>query len=241
MRGLTVSIRRVLLFLFAACSGFSRAGEHDVSNAAKDLLDMPAPPQGDAWWISKNMRMNGLPMTLKNFRSRLSLDEVCDYYRSSARALTTNEVLRRRSGDWSVISIRTRRNLITIQVRPTLLGSEGTIAVSPPPDTIHVHVETAFPRPATAAVINLQEYDDEGMEAEHISLRSARSVGVEAYAFVEKLTRSGWQITLREPMQIVSGGQVVEAQKGAQHALLSLMPDKARPGNTSIIIVWKKS
>jgi hypothetical protein len=235
------SVRRVLLFVFAACSGVSRAGEHELSSLTKELPDVPAPPHGDVWWISKSMRMNGLPMTLKNFRSRLSSDEVCEYYRSSARAMTNNEILRSRSGDWSVISIRTRRNLITIQVRSTLLGSEGTIAVSPPPETAQLKIATAFPRPATAEIVNLQEYDDEGTEAEHITLRSARSVGLEAQAFVQKLTRNGWQITLREPMQVVAGGQVIEAQRGAQHALLSLMPDKARPGNTSIIVVWRKS
>ena len=238
---LAIAVRRVVMFLFAACSGISRAGEHDTSNLTRTLPDIPAPPQGDAWWISKSMRMNGLPMTLKNFRSRLNLDEVCDFYRSSARALTSNQIIRRRTGDWSVMSIRTRRNLITIQVRSTLLGSEGTIAVSPPPESIQLRLSTAFPRSATASIVNLQEYDDTGMEAEHISLTSARPIAFEAHAFIQKLTRAGWTITLREPAKIVAGGQIIEAQQGVQHALLSFMPDKGRPGNTSIVVVWKKS
>ena len=241
MMKLAFAIRRAVLVMFAACSGLSRAGSDDLINLTKKLPDVPAPPQGEVWWISKSMRMNGLPMTLKNFRSRLSAEAVCDYYRFSARSRADSEVLRSRSGDWSVLSIKSRNDLVTVQVRPTLLGSEGTITVSPPPEAIRTKVETRFPRPPTSSVVNLQEYDDDGMEAEHISMTSSRSVGVEAQAFVQKLNRDGWQIILREPMQATPRGQLIEAQKGVQHALLSLMPDNARPGVTAVVVVWKKS
>ena len=241
MMKLTFAIRRAVLVMFAACSDLSRAGSDELANVTKKLPDVPAPPQGEVWWISKSMRMNGLPMTLKNFRSRLSAEAVCDYYRFNARTRAGNEVLPSRSGDWSVLSIKSRNDLVTIQVRPTLLGSEGTITGSPPPEAIRTKVETRFPRPATSSVVNLQEYDDAGMRAEHISMTSARSVGVEAQAFVQKLHRDGWQIILREPMQATPRGQLIEAQKGAQHALLSLMPDNSRPGVTAIVVVWRKS
>jgi len=238
---LAITIRRAALLLFAACSGVSRAGDHELSSITKELPDVPAPPQGDMWWISKSMRMNGLPMTLKNFRSRLSLDAVCEYYRVNGGARLTNEVHAHRSGDWSVLSIRSQRHLVTIQVRPTQLGSEGTITVSPLPETYRLKFATTFPHPDTSIVVNLQEYDDAGVLAEHISMTSARSVAIEAQAFVEKLRGGRWQITLREPMRTISRGQLIEAQKGAQHALLSLMPDLERPGKTAIVVVWKKS
>ena len=238
---LAFTIRRAALLLFAACSGVSRAHDHELSDITRQLPDVPAPPQGDMWWISKSMRMNGLPMTLKNFRSRLTLDAVCEYYRVNAGARITNEIRTHRNGDWSVLSIRSQRHLATIQVRPTRLGSEGTITVSPLPETFRVKLETTFPRPGTSVVVNLQEYDDAGVRAEHISMTSARSVAIEAQAFVEKLHRARWQIILREPMQTISRGQVIEAQKGVQHALLSLMPDLERPGKTAIVVVWKKS
>ena len=238
---LAITVRRAALLLFAACSGVSRASDHDLNRITKELPDVPAPPQGDMWWISKSMRMNGLPMTLKNFRSKLTLDAVCEYYRVNAGARLTNEIQAHRRGDWSVLSIRSQRHAVTIQVRPTQLGSEGTITVSPLPETFRVKLETTFPRPDTTSVINLQEYDDAGVRAEHISLTSARSVAIEAQAFVEKLHRGRWQIILREPMQTISRGQVIEAQKGVQHALLSLMPDLERPGKTANVVVWKKS
>jgi hypothetical protein len=241
MIALATTVRRAVLLLFAACSGLSRAGNQELVDVTSGLPDVPAPPQGDVWWISKSMRMNGLPMTLKNFRSRLTPDAVCDYYRLNVPTHAPGEILRSRNGDWSMLSIRSRRELVTVQVRATRLGSEGTITVSPPPETVRLKVETTFPRPLSATIVNLQEYDDAGMEAEHITLSSVRSVGVEAHAFVDRLTRNGWQITLREPMQSVSRGQLVEAQKGAQHAMLSLAPDKLRPGTTSIVIIWKKS
>lgn len=241
MSRLAVTIRRAALFLFAACSGVARSGDHELTSITNQLPDVPAPPLADTWWISKSMRMNGLPMTLKNFRSKLSPEDVCEYYRRNARVHSNSEILRRRRGPWSMLSIKSQHDLITIQVRPTPLGSEGTITVSPPPETVQLEVRTEFPRPGATSIVNLQEFDDAGAQAEHICMTSGRSVGVEAQAFVQKLEGSGWQIIMKEPMQTVLRGQLIEAQKGAQYALLSLMPDASRPGNTGIVVVWKKS
>jgi hypothetical protein len=209
----------------------------DFTRTTRSLTELPAPPQGHSEWIARSMRMNGLPMTIKSFRSRLSADALCKHYAASGprQHVATQQT---RNGEWWVLSMSTRNELTTIQARDTVAGSEGTITVSPSLDAAQLHVDTTFPRPSSTAIVNLQEYDDAGVEAEFISLSSMRSVTVESRSFVDKLHRDGWQVQQR-PAQPGSG-QIIEAQKGAQHALLNLMRNRAQPG-TAIVVVWKKS
>jgi hypothetical protein len=120
-------------------------------------------------------------------------------------------------------------------------GSEGTIAVSPLLENAVTPVKTSFPHPASTKLVSLQEYDDDGIEAEHISLLSMRSVGIEAEAFLQALAREGWQVVREHAMNNVSRGHVIEAQLGTQQALLTLLPDHANPAFTAVIVVWRKA
>ena len=84
-------------------------------------------------------------------------------------------------------------------------------------------------------------HDDAGIRSECISLLSPRADAIEAWAFATALTHSGWQIVRRESMQRVAGGIAIEAQRGAQQAMLTLQPDAVQPALTAIVVVWKKS
>lgn len=213
------------------------AAASDFTRITRSLTDLPAPPQGQSEWIARSMRMNGLPMTIKSFSSRLTADDLCQHYESAG--LRQHVATRRsRNGEWLLLAMNTRNETITVQAHNTVAGSEGTITVSPTLDVARLKIETKFPRPSTTSIVNLQEYDDEGIESELISLASTRSIAVEAQTFMDKLRRAGWQIQQRAAQS--GGGRVIEAQKGAQHALLNLMRNQAQHG-TAIVVVWKKS
>jgi len=205
------------------------------------LPETPEPPLGQAFWIAQSMRMNGLPMTLKGFRSRLSPDELLDFYRSQMAWRSGHEYRYSTNHDWRVLAIHASRYHITIQVRATPSGSDGTIMVSGAPASATSVIVTDFPHPDTTRLLSRQEYDDAGIESEHLSLSSLRSVGVEAQAFVAELSRAGWQIVRRQEMQATKRGVVVEAQHDAQQALLVLQPDRRNPASTAIVIVWRKT
>ena len=185
--------------------------------------------------------MNGLPMTLKIYRSRLAPDDVLEYYASAASHWGRNELRRFSQGTARVLAIRGARYYITIAARGTVGGSEGTITVSnsiPPQAPL---IESQFPHPRTARLLSRQEYEDAGIESEHLSLASARSAVVEAQAFAQELTREGWQVLRHEPMQTNTRGMVIEAQRGVQLAQLTLQPDQSPLSTTAIVIVWRKS
>ena len=101
-------------------------------------------------------------------------------------------------------------------------------------------VRTKFPHPQATAVVNLQEYEDAEVLAEHISMQSVRAVAVEVSEFTSLLTRDGWAITLNRNSESASGGHVIEMQRGAEQVQLTFQPMRAG-GKTSITVVWKKS
>jgi len=205
------------------------------------LPDIPEPPLGQAFWIAPSMRMNGLPMTLKGFRSRLSPDELLDFYRSQVARRPGHEYRYRTTEEWRILGIRASRYHITVQVRATPAGSDGTIMVSGAPDRAAPLITTDFPHPDTTRLLSRQEYDDAGIESEHLSLSSLRPVGVEAQAFVSALDRAGWKIVRQQAMQATKGGFVIEAQRDVQQALLVLQTDRRNPASTAIVIVWRKT
>lgn len=205
------------------------------------LPDLAAPPQGTAQWIARSMRMNGLPMTLKAFESRLSPESVLAHYESQLKLSGSHEARRLMKAPWQLLMLRSHENFITVHARAARTGSEGTILVSPALDPARLRLRTEFPRPATARIVNLQQYDDAGMESEHISLSSNRTPFVEAQAFSRLLIRNGWTMTDTRPTQETHRGFVLEAQREAEQALLVIFPDTANPASTAIVVTWKKS
>lgn len=212
-----------------------------VSRLTAALPDIGAPPQGQVQWVARSMRMNGIPMTLKVIQTRLSPSDLFTFYESSMRGQAGNEFRRWTTGEWQLLSIRSSHYYATVQVRPVIAGSEGTISVTMPPEQAKPKLSSEFPRPPTTRIVSLQEYDDVGMESEHISLSSRRAVTMEARAFQQELTRAGWRITKQQAGRDVGRSVVIEAQHGAQQALLTLLPDATHPATTAILVVWRKS
>jgi hypothetical protein len=90
-------------------------------------------------------------------------------------------------------------------------------------------------------VVSRQEYEDAGIEAEHLSFVSQRTVVVEAEAFAGELLRAGWQILRQQSMERRGRGVVIEAQHGSQQALVTLQTDSRERSRTAIVVVWRKS
>jgi hypothetical protein len=180
-------------------------------------------------------------MTLKAFESRLSPEAVLAHYESQLKSLSSHEIRRQRNGSWQLLMFRSHDYFITVHARPVNAGSEGTVLVSPALDPASLHLSTDFPRPPTARIVNLQQYDDAGLQSEHISLSSDRSPFVEAQAFSQLMIRDGWTMVDTRPTYETHRGFVLEAQREAEQAQLVILPDAARPASTAIVVIWKKS
>lgn len=228
----------VVIALLFVCNSI-HAGA--IARVTARLPDVPPPPQAQVAWIAKSMRMNGLPMTLQSFESSQSVEATLAHYArwwSTTDASTRGITRLMRRGEWQVLALTSPRLHITVQARPAGNGSEGSIAVSRNPTSVETTTTTAFPHPRTTRVVNLQEYEDAGANAEHISLVSSRSVAIEAHEFSELLTRNGWSVYRDQDTQALARGHVLEAQKGASLAQLTLQPGAHAGSN--IIVIWRK-
>ena len=205
------------------------------------LPDLTSPPQGDAHWIARSMRMNGLPMTLKAFQSRLEPDAVLAHYQSQLQSRSHHEARRSTNAPWQVLMLKSSDYFITVHARAVNRGSEGTILVSPALAPSSHRVQTEFPLPAGTRVVNLQQYDDAGIESEHISLTSTRTPFAELQAFSQRLIQHGWRVLDTRPAKETRRGYVLEAQRRTEQALLVIVPDATWPTVTAIVIAWKKS
>src|SRR5688500_10331852 len=141
----------------------------NLARVTEALPELASPPQGEAQWIARSMRMNGLPMTLKAFESRLTPDAVLSHYESLLKSTSAHEARRLVNPPWQLLMLRSRKHFITVHARAVRDGSEGTILVSPALEPATLHIKTNFARPPTARIANLQQYDDAGLESEHIS------------------------------------------------------------------------
>jgi hypothetical protein len=211
-----------------------------LSRATDALPNLGAPPRGAAQWIAKSMRMNGLPMTIKVFESRLTPDAVLSHYESFVKASGTHESHRMTNAPWQVLMLRSPDHFITVHARAVAHGSEGTILVSPALEPASLRMRTDFPRPASTRIVNLQQYDDDGVQSEHISLSSNRASFAELQDFSQLLISQGWSVVDTRPTLEVQRGFVLEAQRQAEHALLVIVPNAAQPATTAIAITWRK-
>jgi|GEM_PF-997938 hypothetical protein len=209
-----------------------------IASATRQLPELDAPPGGKAVWLSQAMRLNGVPMTIKSFAAAMNAQEVLHYYERRLRGSDT-QTKRWFEGNDEVLGVLSDDAYITVRARNTPQGSQGTITVTPPLKKQRPLLRTRFPHPASARVVNLQQYEDDGIEAEHISLLSPRPVGSAAHEIAQLLRQHGWTIWRSEPMSHARGGHVIEAQKDASLAQLNLQ--RLKSGETAILIVWKKT
>lgn len=210
-----------------------------LSEATDALPEIAAPPGGQAFWIARSMRLNGVPMTMKSFSTSTNASEVLNHYERELRQSSDQSTRRSRNGGWDVLSVLASTYFVTVRARNTVRGSEGTIAVSRPLQHSRASHATRFPHPQIARVVNLQQYDDDGIEAEHISLVSSRSVSMLARDFTDSLTRDGWQL-LRSESSAKRGGHVIEAQKAAALAFIHIQR-RERGADSAITVVWRKA
>jgi hypothetical protein len=92
------------LALFTTLVPPAQAGS--LARATEALPDLGAPPQGSTQWIARSMRMNGLPMTLRIFESRLPPDAVLSHYESFMKMQGTHESRRTTNSPRQVLMLK---------------------------------------------------------------------------------------------------------------------------------------
>jgi len=224
-----------LIFLVLALMSSAHAGS--ISKAVASLPDVPAPPQGETDWVAQSMRMNGLPMTIQTLVSRSVPGDVIHFYESWAKR-SGAQTRQWHTRDSQVLSIRAASYLVTIELQRVVDGSQGTIVTSSPPEKERLTAATAFAYPSSWRVANLQQYEDDGKETEHITFTSAQAAMTEAQAVLKMFAANGWTVISKRSSGV--NDFLVELQRNAELARIVITNDADRRANTFITVLWSK-
>lgn len=206
---------RALMPLAAAVLALALAGAAPA--LAASWQDLPETLQLEP--LGESLRMNGTPMAIRAFRSRLPAEEVLRQVQAGwERDPGHAPVHRSTIPNWTVLNQAVGERHRSFQVRERDGGTEGFVALTSPRETREPTLALRLP----PLVLPMQVVDsvDQGKVSQQVVAVSRRSVDATAAALDEALKAQRWE---RRPMK--KEGKVVRlsANRGGEQfdAILS--------------------
>ncbi len=196
-------------------------------------------------WVAKNVRYNGLPMSIQTFRVNKSAEDVINKYEGWWKAKTGSHISRSKSRGYDVIGVERDRYFYSVQVREVGRKlSEGTLTVSVSPSEIKQKKngnKTKFPLPGRMTLLNRIESNDNGVIAENILVQSPLSADYLLKWFDGRLSEQGWTVQ-KSYVNNEEGVEQLLLQKGGQHASIAVRKGSfGRKSKVSVVeINWVK-
>lgn len=188
-----------------------------VRGAGANWQDLPDGLQLEA--LGESLRMNGTPMAIRAFSSRMPAEEVLRAVTASWERDPGHAAVHRSTiPNWTVLNQTVGERHRSLQVRERGGRTEGFVALTSPAETREPTLALRLP----PLVLPMQVVDsvDQGKVSQQVVAVSRRSVDATASALDEALKAQRWQ---RRPMK--KEGKVVRlsANRGAEQfdAILS--------------------
>lgn len=167
---------------------------------AKDPLrisfpDTPAPPGSDWTWVGRQMVVDGVPMSVKNFRYRGTEAEMITHFENFWKTLSHGAYRRNKIGPKSFLSHETPDFYSTVQYEVHEQIIVGSIAVSLPLNKSVLAskpLRGVFGKPPGSRVISHVESNDFGLYSQTVTLLSKRSIQFNSNYVENQLINSGW-------------------------------------------------
>jgi len=205
----------LLLFLFS-------------SSVSADWPKVPTPPSTDATPIAKQILYQGIPMQIKSFTSKVSMERVLEFYRQKWE----KEFVENKYQAWHQISHKDDEYFITIQVQAS--GEEsafGRISIMQlqEKDAQPVALGKGIPTLPESIVMNDISSDDKQTKSRNVIAHNKRSIKSNAEYYQNQYTANGWGSVMNK--NIKSNSQVLMFKKGRKEAVVVLQ----KIGGTSYI------
>lgn len=186
--------------------------------AAASWPQLPVPPHTTVQWVAQQMEFNGVPMQIRTFRSRLSVQEMLDYYRARWSNGKRCDCVENSVGPYRQIARSEGPYFYTVQVRATdARSSEGYIGVTAPP-AVRTTPGSGFPVPPATQVVNDIKADDGDTRSRTLLLQNRQPPAANAAYYEREMPQQGWRLAGR--MQPRSGAQTLRYRREAQEATL---------------------
>ncbi len=195
--------------------------------------EFPTPHVGRLQWVAEHMRMNGIPMQIKELTTEQTPQEVLAFYK-------------RRWGDMppyfheyevgGMPAIATLRNgcFYTVQVQPDGRGAKALLGVSTKPDGGSPKPPgTGFPNMAGSKVVNDVDHYDTGKTGRTILLFNSYSPDANLNFYRRVLADEGWSGVIDRTVSGAKGiSYVLVMKRGYHEANVTISPGK---GGTSVL------
>lgn len=157
--------------------------------------------------------VNGIPMSVRAFNTRLPAEEVVQLVQSSwERNKDRTSVTRTSMPPWTVLNQTVGREHRSFQIKPDRHGGfEGFVALTSPEQAREP--KPAIRLPAGMTALQIVDSVDNGRTSQQIIAVSNRSIDATAAALEASLTASGWQ---RHVMKKNAGTVVFAANRNGQ-------------------------
>ncbi|MEM7540156.1 MAG: hypothetical protein AAF384_01085 [Pseudomonadota bacterium] len=168
-----------------------------IALPALAIPDLPPPPQSMVAPAGNNMKLNGVTVSVRHFRSQRNVSEVIQFYRDEFPAslpedpgVLVTDVLQ----PWTVISRMEDGYLLTVQTKPEGRGSSGILAISKPPNDPDLQDDMGkrVPKMDGSDVISDLETKDDGKKGRVVLVTNDHSVKSNADFYRERYLAEGW-------------------------------------------------
>ncbi|MEK8031087.1 hypothetical protein AACH06_09700 [Ideonella sp. DXS29W] len=155
--------------------------------------DPQDPPRSKVEWVSKDIRVNGLPTRIQHFESELSVDEVLGFYRKRWTKAGVPEPREVSAAGWQTIATLQDRYQLLVQVRGrSPQGSEGMLSVADLADMKSDYLPKEWPTWSNMRVLQVTESFDGPKRSHVISMVSDDGYDLNVRRVREEWLRRGY-------------------------------------------------
>ncbi len=215
---------RAIAGLVLGLGAAAAAGAAPPDPLAAELPEMRVMPEMETRWIATRMAWNGLPMSVRVFRTAAPAQAVLAWYERLWSRQGHGEVVRQRQGPWRIIGYRDERHYRTVRVRETPDGSEGLLTISLRPERVRpLRRVDGLPLPDDLRVLHRIDSLDGTRRAWSYTLASPYGAEATLRRIRERLVGAGW---VEQPASLVRHRSTVQQafQRDARLCQVSVRP-----------------
>ncbi len=220
--------------LLAAISTAAQAQEKAVP-----CPEFPMPHIGQAHWVAENMRMNGIPMQIKELTTEQTPKQVIAFYKQrwsdAPPYFHEYEV-----GGMPAIATLRSGCFYTVQVMPYGRGAKALLGVSTKPESGQIKTPGArFPNMAGSTILNDVDHYDSGKTGRTILLTNAYSPDANLNFYRRTMADEGWKAIMDRPVGGTKGiSHVLVMKRGYHEASLTISPGSAGTSGTNVLATF---
>lgn len=190
--------------------------------------EFPIPHVGQLQWVAENLRMNGMPMQIKELTTDQTPQQVLAFYKQRWSDAPPYYHEYEVGGAPAIATLR-KGCFYTVQVMPYGRGAKALLGISTKPDGGPPKAPGAgFPNMAGSKILNDVDHLDTGKIGRTILLVNNYSPDANLNFYRRTLVDEGWSAVIDRPVEGSKGiSHVLVMKRGYHEANVTISPGKA--------------